>query len=85
VLELAAQGSGGVAIPGGVQKTCGHGTAGCVLAGMVGLGWRMDSMILEVFSNLNDSVTKCSTSPWFSTLFLHHAYDIMVQKYESKL
>ena len=26
--EPAAQGSGGVTIPGGVQKTCGRGTSG---------------------------------------------------------
>ena len=24
--------------------------------GMVGMGWRLDQVILEVFSNLNDSV-----------------------------
>jgi len=36
-LEQAAQGSGGVTIPGGVQKTCRHGTLGHGLAGMVGL------------------------------------------------
>jgi len=26
---------------------------------MVGLGWQLDLMILEVFSNLNDSVILC--------------------------
>jgi len=31
--------------------TSGHG-----LAGMVVMGWRLDLMILEVFSNLNDSM-----------------------------
>jgi len=34
-LEQAAQGSGGVTIPGGVQKTCRYGTSGHDLAGMV--------------------------------------------------
>jgi len=37
-LDQAAQGSGGVAIPGGVQKTCGCGTSGHGLSGMVVLG-----------------------------------------------
>jgi len=55
-LEQAAQGSGGVPIPGGVQKTCRCGTSGHGLAGMGVLGWRLDVMILEIFSNLNDSM-----------------------------
>jgi len=37
-LEHAAQGSGGVPIPGGVQKTWRGGTSGHGLAGMMGLG-----------------------------------------------
>jgi len=36
--DQAAQGSGGVPIPGGVQKTCRCGTSGHGLAGVVGLG-----------------------------------------------
>jgi len=32
---LAAQGSGGIAIAGGVKKTCTYGTSGHGLAGMV--------------------------------------------------
>jgi len=55
-LAQAAQGGGGVPIPGGVQKACGCGTWGHGLAGVVGLGGWLDSMISEVFSNLNDSV-----------------------------
>ena len=51
-----AQGSGGVTIPGGVQKTCRCGTSGHGLAGVVVIGWQLDLMILEVFSNLNDSM-----------------------------
>jgi len=37
-LDQAAQGSGGVPIPGGVQKRCGCGPSGHGLAGVVGLG-----------------------------------------------
>jgi len=37
-VEQAAQGSGGVTIPGGVQKTCRYGTSGHGLAGMVVMG-----------------------------------------------
>ena len=55
-LEQAAQGSGGVTIPGGVQITCRCGTSGHGLAGLVVLGSRFELMILEAFSNLNDSV-----------------------------
>jgi len=51
-LEQAAQGSDGVIIPGGVQKTCRCGTLGYGLVGMVVFGWQLDFMILEVFSNL---------------------------------
>jgi len=51
-LEQADQGSGEVAIPGGVQKMCRRGASGRGLAGMVVLEWRLDLMILEVFSNL---------------------------------
>jgi len=56
MLEQAAQGSGGVAIPGGIQKMCRYGTSGHGLAGMVVMGWQLDLIILEVFSNLNDSM-----------------------------
>jgi len=34
------------------KKTCRCGTSGHGLAGMVVLGWQLDLMILEVFSNL---------------------------------
>jgi len=37
-LGQAAQGSGGVPVPGGVQKTCGCGTSGHGLAGVGVLG-----------------------------------------------
>jgi len=55
-LEQAAQESGGVTTPGGIQKKCRCGTSGHCLASMVVLGQRLDLMILEVFSNLNDSM-----------------------------
>ena len=50
----AAQGGGGVTIPGGVEETHKCGTEGrwaAGIAGVVGLDW----MVLEVFSSLNDS------------------------------
>ena len=53
-LDQAAQGSGGVTIPGGVQKPSGCGPLGHGLTGMAVLGWWWDLMILEVFSNLNN-------------------------------
>jgi len=37
-LEQAAQGSGGITIPGGVQKTCRYGISGHGLAGIKVLG-----------------------------------------------
>ena len=56
MLDQAAQGSGGVPIPGGVQKTRRYGTSGHGLSGMGLLGGWLDLMILEVFSSLNDSM-----------------------------
>jgi len=50
-LEHAAQGGGGVPIPGAAQKTCRCGTSGYGLVGMVAFGGWLD-LILEVFSNL---------------------------------
>jgi len=73
-LDQAAQGSGGVPIPGGVQKTCGWGTSRHGLAGIVVLGWRLTLMILEVFSNLNDSVIlwfcECSKLGGYKVVFV---------------
>jgi len=52
----AAQGSGRVTIPGGVQKMCRCGTSGHGLVGMVVLsGSWLDLRTLEVFSSLHDS------------------------------
>jgi len=39
---------------------CRCGTFGQGLVGMVVMGWRLDLMILEVFSNLNDSMILCA-------------------------
>ena len=55
-LEQAAQRGGEVTIPGGVQKMCRHGLSGHGLGDMIVLGCRLDLMILEVFSNLNDAM-----------------------------
>lgn len=42
--------------PGGVQKTSGCGTLGRGLVDVVGFDQRLDSVILEVLSNLCDSL-----------------------------
>jgi len=52
----AAQGGGGVTVPGGAQEQWGCGTEGrgqWVWWGGAGVDW----VTVEVFSNLNDSVT----------------------------
>ena len=55
----AAQGGGGVTIPGGVPQLWGCGTEGCgQWARWGGLGLGLVS--LEIFSNLNGSVILCS-------------------------
>lgn len=55
-------GDGGVTIPAGVQEITGRGTKchGLVdkVVGQV-IRQRLDMMIMEVFSNLNDSVILC--------------------------
>ena len=55
-LAQAAQGGGGVTVPGGVQETWRYGAEGRGLVGMVVMGWQLDQMILDVFSNLNYSL-----------------------------
>jgi len=55
-VEQAARESSGVTVPGGVQKMSSCGTLGHGLAGMVVLDGRLDLMISEIFSNLNDSM-----------------------------
>ena len=46
-MDQAAQGSGGVPILGGVQKTCRYCTSGHGLGGKVVWGWQLDLMIIE--------------------------------------
>ena len=55
-IGTGCQRGSGVTIPRGVQKLCRCGPSEHSLAGVVVLGWQLDFMILEVFSNLNDSV-----------------------------
>jgi len=66
-LEQAAQGSGGVIVPGGVQKACKYGTSGHGLVGMVVMGQWLNLMILKVFSNRNDSMILFYDSMWTKT------------------
>ena len=49
-LAQAAQGGGGVTVPGDAALRD-------VITGMVGMGWQLDLMISLVFSNLNYSMT----------------------------
>jgi len=49
------------------KKCVGRGTLGHGLAGMVVMGWQLNLMILEVFSNLNDSIL-------FYSILLYHSY-----------
>ena len=51
-MEQASQGGGGATILEGVLKMCRCGTLGYGLVGMVVLGWWLDLMVLEVFSNV---------------------------------
>jgi len=53
-LEQVTQGSGGVTVPGGVRLNVVHGDT--VYWAILVVGGQLDKMILEVFSNLNDSM-----------------------------
>ena len=55
MLAEAAQGGGGVTVPGGAPGLCRCGTEGRGQWARRG-GLRSEWVILEVFSNLNDSV-----------------------------
>jgi len=46
------QGSGGVTVTGGSQEPHRCGTEGRSLVGMVGMGWRLELVILELLSPL---------------------------------
>ena len=70
MLEWAAQGGGGVTDCGGVQETFRCCTEGHGLIGNWKLetgGW-VDWMVLEVFSNLGDSMINSSLLKTFSIL-----------------
>jgi len=69
---IGCQGGGGVTVSGGVPEPCGCGTEDMVM-GMVGMGWRLDQVILEVFSNLSISVIQ---SIW--TVLSHVGFEFWV-------
>ena len=48
-LEQAAQGSGGVIVPGGVQEVCRHGTEGHSLASNIGDRWTIGRYLRGLF------------------------------------
>ena len=50
-MTQAAQGGGGVNVPGGIQEPCACGTW---TVGMLGMGWGSDWVLLNSFSNLSD-------------------------------
>lgn len=52
-LEGAVQVGGGVTIPGGFLEKSGRGTQCSGVVDNLGMGHRLDSMVLEAFSNLN--------------------------------
>ena len=56
-LEQSVRGGGGVTVPGAVQGTWKCGTEGHGLVGMVGMGWWLELMFFEIFSNLTCSMT----------------------------
>lgn len=64
MLEWAVQGGGGITVPGSLQETTGHSTWCCGLVDMVLFHQRLDLKILELFSNLYDSVIKTGDSIW---------------------
>lgn len=45
-----------------IQEKHRHGTDGYGLVGMAMMGWRLDVLILVMFSNLNDSMISCHPS-----------------------
>ena len=55
-MAQAAQGGGGVTVPGGVQEMWRCGTEGHSSLGRVGVDQQLDWMILAVLSNLSDSM-----------------------------
>jgi len=49
----AAQGGGGLTVPGGVQNPCGRGTEGRGQQAVLVVGGWLDWMSSEIYSNLN--------------------------------
>lgn len=56
-VEGAAQGPGGVPIPGGVQETTGRGTQSSGPGAKVVFGQRLDSMVVVIIFHLDVPVT----------------------------
>jgi len=54
--EQDVQGGGEVTVTGGVHEIWSWGTEEHGFLGMLGMGWQLDWMILEVFSNPDDSI-----------------------------
>ena len=69
-LGRVAQGGGGVPVPGGVQGEVGRGAWGQGLVVTLVVGGRLDQMILEGFSDLNDSVITAFNLQQWSHLHL---------------
>jgi len=64
-LEQASKGAVGLTVPGGVPEKGRRGTEKHGSVDVVEVGWWLDYMILEVFSNLNDSMIL-----WFLSTFV---------------
>ena len=71
--ELSTQVSGGVVIPSGWRPSCVDVVLRTWSVGMVGMGWQLDQLIPEVFSNLNVSMIL-----WFETPKTFHGGEIDV-------
>ena len=68
-MAQAAQGGGGVTVPGGVKEPCGCGAEGHGPVDVVAMVWWLDWMMSVVFSNLYDSMitgNRCSETGWTS-------------------
>ena len=72
VLEWAAHWSGGVTIPGGVWDTFRCCTESHDLVGNTGDRWTVGLAILEIFSNLGDSMILWNTVGQITQLEYHN-------------
>mgnify|MGYP001852813130 CR=1 FL=1 len=66
-IGIATEGGGGVTVPGSVKDMCRCGTERHGPAGMVVVGWQVNWMTLEVFSNLSDSGIICLPSRFLAS------------------